>query len=225
MAIRALNSVVVGNYDTDKNTLIHAGDALMINSSGLVQPAFRNTTVFDTRQEQLGAWVGFASDDTYRTGNTMILNDPVGSSYVDSSNVLQAANNGFYAVAKRAIGDFQAENVNTVTNPTAGSSGYEGPRRGIGVYNTPGGQFVTDRFALTTSLNATNDSGTLTQFTPGELLTVAAAIGNSGLLVRLNSAEFNGAGGVGNTQGIAVGRVDKWDAGAQLLYFTQLSAM
>ena len=225
MAIRALNSVVVANYDTDKNTLIHAGDAVMMLTTGLVQPAYRSLAAFDTRQEQLGAWVGFASDDTYRTGNTMILNDPVGSSYVDSSNVLQAANNGFYVVAKRAIGDFQAENVNTVTNPTAGSSGYEGPRRGIGCYNTPGGQFVTDRFALTTSLTATTDTGTLASFTPGDLLTVAAAIGNSGLLVKLSATEFSAATGVGNTHGIAVGRVDKWDAAASLLYFTQLSAM
>jgi hypothetical protein len=224
MAIRALNSVVVGNYDTGNQTLIHAGDAVMILSTGLVQPAFRNTSIFDTRQEQFGAWVGFASDDTYRTGNTMILNDPVGSSYVDSSNVLQAANNGFYVVAKRAIGDFQAENVNTVTNPTAGSAGYEGPRRGIGVYNTPGGQFVTDRFALTTSNGPTTDSGTLSAFNPGDLLTVAAAVGNSGLVVKLNSGEYNGIAGVGNTHGIAVGRVDKYDSAAGLLYFTQLSA-
>ena len=69
------------------------------------------------------------------------------SNFEKYSGNFVANNNGFYVVSKRAIGDFLAENVNGVTNPTAGSSGYEGPRRGVGVFNSPGGQFVTDRWS------------------------------------------------------------------------------
>lgn len=219
MAIRALNSVVVANYDVDANMQFRAGDALALNSAGKVVPAAREAAFFDDANEQLGKFVGFSADDTARTGNTMILNDPVGSSYVDSSFVLQAANNGFYVVAKRAIGDFQSENVNTVTNPTAGSSGFEGPRRGVGVYNTPGGQFVTDRYTLTRASNNVNSSTVATQtLSPGDLLTITeqSSAGNSGVLIK-----FGGTAGLGNS-GIIVGRVDSHDTAAGLLYFTQL---
>ena len=126
-------------------------------------------------------------------------------------------NNGFYLVSKRAIGDFLAENVNGVTNPTSGSSGYEGPRRGVGVFNTPGGQFVTDRFAATASSTVSSDGGTWTPAI-GDLLTVAAASGNAGKLVQLDPAAVQ-------TDGIAVGRVDSYDSATGLLYFTQLSAV
>lgn len=222
MAIRALNSVVVANYSTDKETIIRAGDGLRLTTTGTVLPAYRADTAFDTKAEQL-RFVGFSADDTGRTGNTMILNDPVGSSYVDTSFNLQAANNGFYVVAKRAIGDFQAENVNTVTNPTAGSSGFEGPRRGIGVYNTPGGQFVTDRFVATGVSNITVDSTALyTAFTPGDMLSVAAAVGDSGKLVKFDAAQAI-FGATGNSTAVVVGRVDSFDSAAGLLYFTQIA--
>jgi hypothetical protein len=145
----------------------------------------------------------------------MILADPVGASYTDSSGVLQANNNGFYVVSKRAIGDFLAENVNGVTNPTAGSSGYEGPRRGVGVFNTPGAQFITDRFAATASTNVTTDGAAWTP-TAGDLLTVAGASANAGKLVKLSTA---------GTDGVIVGRVDSYDSAAGLLYFTQLNGI
>lgn len=217
MAIRALNSVVVANYNVDKETVIRAGDAVRLTSTGAVVPAYRNdSSSFNSKNYWLAGFIGFSADDTGRTGNTMILNDPVGSSYVDTNFALQAANNGFYVVAKRAIGDFQSENVTSVTNPTAGSSGFEGPRRGIGVYNTPGGQFVTDRFAATAVTGPTSDSGAIT-FDEGDLLSIASAVGNSGRLV-----QFTAAVAAGGTASVAVGRVDSFDAAAGLLYFTQL---
>jgi hypothetical protein len=147
----------------------------------------------------------------------MILADPVGSSYTDASGVLQANNNGFYVVSKRAIGDFLAENVNGVTNPTAGSSGYEGPRRGVGVFNTPGAQFITDRFASVASTNITTD-GVAAGWTPaaGDLLTVAGGVANAGKIVKLNTV---------GTDGVIIGRVDSYDSAAGLLYFTQLSGV
>jgi len=216
MAIRALNTAIVANYPTASSASFLAGDALMIGTDGNVAAAYRAAGAFDTVAEQLGRFVGFSADDTARTGNTMILADPVGSSYTDTSGNFVANNNGFYVVSKRAIGDFLAENVNGVTNPTAGSSGYEGPRRGVGVFNTPGGQFVTDRWSGTASSTVSADGGTWVPAI-GDLLTVAAASGSAGKLVQLDP------GAVG-TDGIIVGRVDSYDSAAGLIYFTQLGA-
>ena len=122
MAIRALNTAIVANYPTASTASFLAGDALMIGTDGNVSAAYRAAGTFDTVVEQRGRFVGFSADDTARTGNTMILADPVGSSYTDSSGNFVANKNGFYVVSKRAIGDFIAENVNGVTNPTAGST-------------------------------------------------------------------------------------------------------
>lgn len=217
MAIRALNSAIVANYDTYANATIFAGDALMLDSSGKVIPAHRSHASFDSVPEMAGRFVGFSADDTVRSGNTMILADPVGASYVDSSNNLVANNNAFYVVSKRAIGDFLAENVNGVTNPTAGSTGFEGPRRGVAVFNTPGGQFITDRWAgvASSSLNGA-DGGS---WTPayGDLITVAAGAANSGKVVLYSPV------GLANTHGVAFGRVDNYDSATGLLYFTQLA--
>ncbi len=212
MAIRALNTLVVANYNTAASASFLAGDALMISTTdGTVSAGYRAATGFTTIAQQLGRFVGFSADDTARTGNTMILADPVGSSYTDSTGALVANNNGFYVVSKRAIGDFLAENVNGVTNPTAGSSGYEGPRRGVGVFNSPGGQFVTDRWSGVASTSLTSDGGTWNPAI-GDLLTIAAASGSAGKLVQLDPAATG--------DGIVVGRVDSYDSAAGLLYFT-----
>lgn len=216
MAIRALNTAIVANYPTASTASFLAGDALMIGTDGNVSAAYRNVSTFDTVAEQRGRFVGFSADDTARTGNTMILADPVGSSYTDSSGNFVANNNGFYVVSKRAIGDFLAENVNGVTNPTAGSSGYEGPRRGVGVFNSPGGQFVTDRWSGVASTSLTADGGTWNPAI-GDLLTIAAAAGSAGKLVQLDPAATG--------DGIVVGRVDSYDSAAGLLYFTQLGGL
>jgi hypothetical protein len=216
MAIRALNTAIVANYPTASTASFLAGDALMIGTDGNVSAAYRNVSTFDTVAEQRGRFVGFSADDTARTGNTMILAEPVGSSYTDSSGNFVANNNGFYVVSKRAIGDFLAENVNGVTNPTAGSSGYEGPRRGVGVFNSPGGQFVTDRWSGVASTSLTADGGVWSPAI-GDLLTIAAAAGSAGKLVQLDP----GATG----DGIVVGRVDSYDSAAGLLYFTQLGGL
>ncbi len=204
MAIRALNSVIVANYETAANASWHAGACLARDTSnvGRVVLADRASGAI------AGGFVGFSADDTARTDNTMILADPVGSNYIDGSGVFQSNNNGFYVAAKRAIGDFQAENVNGVTNLSAQSSGYEGPRRGVGVFNTPGGQFVTDQFTTAATNAASTDAGTAT-YAPGAYLTVA--VDDSGKLVELTN----------KAHGPVVGIVDKYDSAAGLLYFTQ----
>jgi hypothetical protein len=217
MAIRALNSLVVANYDTTSTASWSAGVGLQRSTTaGQVQIAQRAHGA-GAGVGFTGGFVGFSADDTARSGNTMILADPVGSSYVDANGVLQANNNGFYVVSKRAIGDFQAENVNGLTNPTAGSSGYEGPRRGVGVFNTPGAQFITDRFASVASTNVTTD-GVAGGWTPavGDLLTVAGSSANAGKIVKLGTV---------GTDGVIIGRVDNYDSAAGLLYFTQLSGV
>ena len=215
MAIKALNSAIVANYPTASSASFLAGDALFIApSTGFVSAAYRSAIGFSTLVEQMGRFVGFSADDTARSGNTMILADPVGSSYTDASGVLQSNNNGFYVVSKRAIGDFLAENVNGVTNPTAGSSGYEGPRRGVGVFNTPGGQFVTDRYAAIASTGINLDGAAAYTLLPGDLLTVAGTLAQAGKLVKLDDR---------GTDGPIVGRVDSLDSASGLLYFTQLT--
>jgi hypothetical protein len=209
MAIRALNSVIVANYDTLATASWQAGACLALNSStGNVQLATRASGA-DTAN--FATFVGFSSDDTARSGNTMILADPVGSNYIDGSGVFQSNNNGFYVAAKRAIGDFQSEIVNGVTNLSAQSSGYEGPRRGVGVYNTPGGQFVTDQFSLVTTSGVNADSGGTWTPAPGDACTFA--IDGSGKLVKLVAI---------GTDGPMVARVDKYDSAAGLLYITMV---
>ena len=210
MAIRALNSVIVANYDTLATASWQAGACLAINSStGNVELATRAASITDTAA--FASFVGFSSDDTARSGNTMILADPVGSNYIDGSGVFQSNNNGFYVAAKRAIGDFQSEIVNGVTNLSAQSSGYEGPRRGVGVYNTPGGQFVTDQFTLSISDGVNSDGGGTWTPAPGDACTFAAA--GTGKLVKLATM---------GTHGPMVARVDKYDSAAGLLYITMV---
>ena len=215
MAIRALNSLIVANYDTAATASWLAGAALVrdISNAGRVVIGTRSALGSST------GFVGFSADDTARSGNTMILADPVGSSYVDSSGVLQANNNGFYVVSKRAIGDYLAENVNTVTNPTAGSSGYEGPRRGVGVFNTPGAQFITDQFLSGSGSSATNifTDGSAAVYNPGVPLTFAA--NGSGKLVEAGGLFMGGF--AGTHPNLVVGYVDRYDSAAGLLYFTQ----
>ena len=209
MAIRALNSVIVANYDTLATASWQAGTCLSLNTAtGYVQKSVRST---GTDLEVFATFVGFSSDDTARSGNTMILADPVGSNYIDGSGVFQSNNNGFYVASKRAIGDFQSEIVNGVTNLSAQSSGYEGPRRGVGVYNTPGGQFVTDQFSLVVSSGANADSGGVWTPAPGDMCTFAAD--DSGKLVKCATI---------GTHGPVVARVDKYDSAAGLLYITMV---
>ena len=209
MAIRALNSVVVANYETTSTATWSAGAVLCRTTTGNQAALAARVVLANGSIGCTGGVLGFSADDTARTGNTMILADPVGSSYVDTSGVMQANNNGFYTVSKRAIGDFQAENVNNVTNPTAGSSGYEGPRRGVGVYNTPGGQFVTDQVSLVVSSGVNADGGGTWSPAPGDVCTFAAD--GSGKLVKLATV---------GTDGPIVARVDSYDSAAGLLFIT-----
>jgi hypothetical protein len=199
-----------------------------------------------------GQIVGVAADDALGTNPagetpTMINNDPAGSNFVNGST-FQSYTAGFYVGAKRAIADFKDESVDVVTNLTAGIPTYSS--RGVTVYSTPSTQFVTDRFALLTTGNGaanadvtgwTGTTGVTSAPSPGDLLTVGAnntaastyastpsaptainatySTNNAGLLVSAGS--YTQATTVSNFIPI-VGRVDFYDSGAGLLYWTLL---
>ena len=230
MAIRPLFELIQSNGEMAKDVTCYAGDALVKSPyTGLCIVANR-ANVATAYNSGTGAFshnaynfVGFAADDHVRTGATMILPDPVGSTVVSSDGAtFTASNNGFYAVAKRALGDFMDELVTNVTDPTSGSTGYQGPRRGIGVYTSPSGQFVTDRFtAAAKTATATTDADATVTFLPGDYLTFGSSSGatlsNVGKLIQVDRGQEA-------VDGVIIGRVDKYDSSAGLLYFTQFQA-
>jgi hypothetical protein len=210
MAIKELINVFPFNYPVAKATTFYAGMVLARGTDGNVVPANRATVA----HQSAGAIVGLAADDKASTGVTFIQSDPVGSSYVDSSGVLQAANNGWFVGAKRGLADNAAfdETVTGVTDLTSGSTGYQGPRRGVGVYQAPG-QFVTDQFVnfATNDSNSTSTADTAyTAWGPNDLLTYATGASNAGKLVKVSGTQY----------GIVVAKVDRYDSAAGLLYIT-----
>jgi len=225
MAIRPLQELIQGNFEMSKSVTCLAGDCLVRSPyTGLCIVADRalSVTAYNSGTgafgHDSGTFVGFAADDHARTGATMILPDPVGSTVVSSDgSTFTASNNGFYAVAKRALGDYMDELVTNVTDPTSGSTGYQGPRRGIGVFTSPSGQFVTDRFVAVITATKTTDDTTPYTFLPGDFLTFGAGA-NAGKLVAVDPTQLA-------VDGIPVARCDKYDATAGLLYFTQLQAI
>ena len=214
MAIKELINVFPFNYPVAKATTFYAGMVLARGTDGNVVVANRATVA----HQSAGAIVGLAADDKASTGVTFIQSDPVGSSYVDSSGVLQAANNGWFVGAKRGLADNAAfdETVTGVTDLTSGSTGYQGPRRGVGVYQAPG-QFVTDQFVnfATNDSNSTSTADTAyTAWGPNDLLTYATGATNAGKLVKVTSSATN--------FGVVVAKVDRYDSAAGLLYITLL---
>jgi hypothetical protein len=212
MAIKELINVFPFNYPVAKATTFYAGMVLARGTDGNVVVANRATVA----HQSAGAIVGLAADDKASTGVTFIQSDPVGSSYVDSSGVLQAANNGWFVGAKRGLADNAAfdETVTGVTDLTSGSTGYQGPRRGVGVYQAPG-QFVTDQFvnfATNDSNSTTTADQAYTAWGPNDLLTYATGATNAGKLVKVTSSATN--------FGVVVAKVDRYDSAAGLLYIT-----
>lgn len=226
MALRALNSVVAANYNKLSTNPILAGDIVMIDTSDTTQnPAVVKRGTRDATYNSRGYFVGVCADDALGTNPagetpTMINNDPAGSNFVNGS-AFQSYTNGFYVGVKRAIGDFKDESIDVVTNLTAGIPTY--PQRGVTVYTTPSSQFVTDRYALFESTTTTADGTTITAFVQGDLLTVSSASTNTA-----SGATVNGAGKLVRldptavTDGPVIGRVDYFDSGAGLLYWTLL---
>jgi len=211
MAIRPLQTVLTHNHNVAKNASFHAGQILARTSAGLVRAADRANSTSTDRAQDI---VGISADDKARTGNTMILIDPVGSNYYNTSTgLIEENNNGYYVATKRALADYQDESVSNISDLTSGASGYQGPRRGVGVYQSQSGQFVTDMFKTYKTATGTTDaafSGSDT-FDPNDLLTYGAG-DNAGYFVKIDDP----------ADGAAIARVDSYDDAAGLLYITQL---
>jgi hypothetical protein len=158
----------------------------------------------------------------------MINNDPAGSNFVNASTgAFQSYVAGYYVGVKRAISDFKDESIDVVTNLTAGIPTY--PERGVSVYTTPSSQFITDRFALLTASSATADAGAAWSPAPGDLVTWGATNGQAASTQPASasaatSSTYNGGllvKDAGNTSySNPIGRVDYYDSGAGLLYWT-----
>jgi hypothetical protein len=227
MALRALNSVVAANYNKQTADPVLAGDLVTLISSATVNtnPACIKRAVRNTETVRYMILGVCADDSLGQNPNgetpTMINNDPVGSNFVNGNN-FQTYTNGFYVGVKRAISDYKDEGISVVTNLTQGVPTFE--QRTITVYTTPSSQFVTDRFALLTG-GASSDSA-LATFNAGDPLTVGY---NNGSTVPVQPTVTTAGTGTNNagllikwdgTNGPCVGRVDYYDSGAGLLYWT-----
>lgn len=237
MALRALNSVVAANYGKLSTDPVLAGDIVAFNTSDTTQnPSVVKRAVRSASGLLRGFAIGVCGDDAVGTNPagetvTMINNDPSGSNFVNGT-AFQSYAAGFYVGVKRAIADFKDESVDVVTNLTAGIPTYS--QRGVTVYSTPSSQFVTDRFALLTASSSTADAGAAWVPAPGDFVTWGAANGNSGYtgtpaaptVTSATSSTNNGgllvkdAGNTSNSN--PIGRVDYYDSGAGLLYWTLL---
>ena len=206
MAVRSLHELTVPSYGVKKNTTFYAGAPVARDLSGADAGLVRAA---DRSADTVANYVGIAADDHNRSGNTMILVDPVGSNYIDSSGNFVANNNGLFAGAKRAIGENMDEPITTVTNLTAGSTGYEGPRRGVGVYISQSTQLCTDQFSAVTTSSTTADAGGAATFAIGDMLTFGGG-DYKGKFVKLAST----------SHGPWIATVDSYDSTQGMLYIT-----
>ena len=164
--------------------------------------------ISDSFGEQLSRFVGFASGD-HDINNNIILSDPVGSNYIDSTNVFVDRTNAHFSSVKRNILDYADENVNRFYNIFDSTSN---TGRGVGVYNLEGEIYITDQFVPVLAGTFAGDTRTPITFLPGDLLTFGAGV-NAGKLVKVDTS---GSG----PSVIIVGSVEKYQGG--LLYFKHI---
>jgi hypothetical protein len=250
MALRALNSVIAANYNKEATDPMLAGDILMMSTDTTLGTTVNPSCVVRAQRSTAaggagvrGNVIGVCADDGLGTNPagefpTMINNDPAGSNFVNGS-VFQSYTAGFYVGVKRAIGDFKDETIEFVSNlSNVTSSGLPTyAQRGVSVYTTPSSQFVSDRFVLLTA--ASTQSGSVngsasddtTAWVPaaGDLLTVGSSNGNAGYAgtptspsAGLSSTNNRGLLVKYVSSGPVLGRVDFYDSGAGLLYWTLL---
>ena len=185
--------------------------ALIMDSNGRAIKADSQLLISTSAQEKYARFLGFAASDHDISGNTLIVPDVVGSSYLDTNNRFINNQNLEYSVPKRALLDLQdtaISNFYNASDPNVVS------RRGIGVYNAPGDYFVTDQFVPKLHGDYGVDGSTDT-ILPGDLLTFGGGV-NGGKLVKVNVNSFG-------PEIIVVGIVDKYVASTGLLYFRQVN--
>jgi len=203
MALRLLQNSIVANYDVSPNAKFYQGDALTFDISSPagatgLQPVQQIGGPDTAPALSLGTLAGFSTSDHNITGNTLIQNDPVGSTIVSANGSLFTSYaNGFYVGATRRIGDFQDESVAVVTNLTdVSATGNASPVRGVGVVRAHGSQIVTDRYDLTVAASSYTNGAPLYLLAGSPLLTTNTA------------------------SSLIPARVDYFDATAGLLYYT-----
>jgi hypothetical protein len=208
MAIFPLHNPYVTNYDVLRYSYFKGGMVLIRDSNGYAVKADRYLLSSDTLPEQIGKFMGFASND-HDEMNNIILADPVGSNYIDINANFITNVNAHYGTYKRSITEFSDENVSRYYNIFDRSLL---TRRGVGVYNLESETYITDQFARVTAFTLYADDTTVVDLNPGDLLTFGAGI-NAGKLVKVDTS------GYGPTV-LVVGTVDRYDPGTNLLYFT-----
>ncbi len=210
MAIYPIHNIYISNFVDTISGVFKSGSCLMKNQNGYAVIADRSNPNFNVLNDGLGKFIGFAAND-HDSINTILNNDPVGSSYLDSSGRLIDNVNGFFAGRKRSISEFSDEGISKYYNT---SEVLISSRRGVGVYNLQGEIFATDQFALVMAELIDSDGTTAITFSQGDLLTYGAGV-NSGKLVKVDTS------GIGPSV-LVVGVVEKYDAGSGVLYFRHI---
>jgi hypothetical protein len=208
MAIYPTQSNYIVDVDIITTTSFKAGMALMRDDNGRAIPADNATLLYLSLQRKAGKFLGFASSDHDAFGNTIIVPDVIGSSYLDENRNFVRFENPEVRTIRRALPDLQDPASNNI-NPTDRTIV---PKRGIGVYNQSGEVYITDQFVRVLHGDFGQDFTTTVAFNPGDLLTFGSGV-NAGKLVKVN---VNSIG----TDIVVVGVVVKYIPQTDLLHFT-----
>jgi hypothetical protein len=212
MAIYPYYSTTTINKDVLSASSFKAGMALIMDSNGRAIKADSQQLISVSVTEKYARFLGFAASDHDLSGNTLIVPDVIGSSYLDANNRFVNNQNLEFSVPKRALMDLQdtaVSNFYNASDPNIVS------RRGIGVFNTPGDYFITDQFVPVLHGDYGFDNTTIQTIAPGDLLTFGGGI-NAGKLVKVNVNSFGP--GV-----LVVAIVEKYIPETGILYFRQVS--
>jgi hypothetical protein len=208
MAIYPTQSNYIVDVDIITTTSFKAGMALMRDDNGRAIPADNATLLYLSLQRKAGKFLGFASSDHDAFGNTIIVPDVIGSSYLDENRNFVRFENPEVRTIRRALPDLQDPASNNI-NPTDRTIV---PKRGIGVYNQSGEVYITDQFVRVLHGDFGQDFTETVAFNPGDLLTFGSGV-NAGKLVKVN---VNSIG----TDIVVVGVVEKYITATDLLHFT-----
>lgn len=208
MAIYPVQSNYIIDVDIITTTSFKAGMVLMRDDNGRAIPADNTVLLYRTIQQKAGKHLGFAASDHDVSGVTIVEPDVISASWLDNNKNFQRYENAEILHSRRFIPE-HFDLPYDITSPTNRSTL---GKRGIGVYNQPNEQYITDQFVPVLHGDFGLDNTQVQTINPGDLLTVGSGI-NAGKMVKVN---VNSIG----TDIIVVGVVDKYDTNSGLLYFT-----
>lgn len=223
MAIKELNDIAVFNVKIKADGTgsatgyaLYPGMVLSIDpATGLADAAARGTNVTNP-----GNVLGILADYTGAISPTDIYIDPVGSTTVDPTTGLLVDNsNASYAAPRRQAFSYNyAEQINNVTNFTAGAGGSQGPMRPVAYYVAPAQLQVDSSIVIAFKTGDTNsttfaDTADTTGYTAGDLLTFGTTT-NAGKLIKVVAAN--------NFGGYPIARIDRVNSSAGLYDITLL---